>query len=88
MAAYRNGIRMVIIPEDNFSDVSEFDDVVKENIHFVPVKKIDEVLGLALTKKPRPLPQAKAALPAAEPAGNADAVAQPQPPVIREQPQC
>ena len=89
MAAYRNGIRTVIIPEDNFSDVSEFDDVVKENIHFVPVKKIDEVLGLALTKRPRPLPQAKAAVPVAEPAANnADPVAQPQPPVIREQPQC
>lgn len=89
MAAYRNGIRTVIIPEDNFSDVSEFDDVVKENIHFVPVKKIDEVLGLALTKRPRPLPQAKAAVPAAEPAANnADPVVQPQPPVIRKQPQC
>ncbi|WP_085833353.1 endopeptidase La [Clostridium merdae] len=88
MAAYRNGIRTVIIPEDNFSDISEFDDVVKENIHFVPVKKIDEVLGLALTRKPRPLPQTKATAPAVESTQNVDPAAQNQPPVMREQPQC
>lgn len=88
MAAYRNGIHTVIIPEDNFSDVSEFDDVVKDNVHFVPVKKIDEVLGLALTRKPHPLPAAKAAGTPAEATAPENVGAQPQPPVVCEQPSC
>lgn len=87
MAAYRNGIRTVIIPEDNYSDISEFDDVVKDNVQFIPVKKIDEVLGMALTNKPQPvLPQKSAA---AEAASIPEvAVVQPPQPVGVEQPQC
>ena len=50
MAAYRNGIKTVLIPEENVSDLKEIDDAVKENVDFVSVSKADEVLSLALSK--------------------------------------
>lgn len=50
MAAYRNGIKTVLIPEVNVSDLKEIDDAVKENVDFISVSKADEVLSLALSK--------------------------------------
>ena len=55
MAAYRAGITDVIIPKDNESDLSEIEEVVRKAIRFHPVKKIDEVLELALCKQPKSL---------------------------------
>ncbi len=57
MAAYKNGIKTVLIPAENLPDLSDVDQVVKENIRFVPVKKIDTVLEYALQYMPLPLPQ-------------------------------
>lgn len=53
MAAYRYGVDTVIYPQDNTSDISEIDETVKNNIKFVPVSSISDVLKLALegTKK-------------------------------------
>lgn len=51
MAAFRHGIRTVIIPDDNLSDLEEVDDVVKEAIRFVPAKQIKTVLDTALIHK-------------------------------------
>lgn len=56
MAAYRSGIKKVIIPADNVSDLAEIDSVVKDSVEFLPVEKIDQVLEAALTKKPLPNP--------------------------------
>lgn len=53
MAAYKNGMETVIIPAENVPDLAEVDDVVKKNLHFVPVKRVDTVLEVALTKMPR-----------------------------------
>ena len=52
MAAYRSGIKTVIIPEDNRPDLAEIDPVVKENVRFETVEKIDQVLKIALTQMP------------------------------------
>ena len=52
MAAYRSGIKTVIIPEDNVSDLEDIDTVVKKSIQFKPVHQIDQVLRIALTKMP------------------------------------
>lgn len=52
MAAYRNGIRTVIIPEKNVPDLHEVDEVVKKNIEFVPAGTLDTVLKTALVYKP------------------------------------
>lgn len=51
MAAYRHGMKKVIIPWDNAADLAEIDDAVKEKIEFIPVKTIDEVLAVALVKE-------------------------------------
>lgn len=50
MAAYKNGIKTVIIPYDNISDLNEVDPVVKQSITFVPVKHVSEVLDVVLEK--------------------------------------
>ena len=48
MAAYRAGIRDVIIPADNVPDLDEIDGAVKAQVRFHPVNKIEQVLRLAL----------------------------------------
>jgi ATP-dependent Lon protease len=63
MAAYRNGIKTVIIPADNEPDLEEIDSVVKDHIHFEPVERIDQVLKIALTKVPTPVCSEKDAEP-------------------------
>lgn len=47
MAALRSGIGTVIIPHANAQDIDEFSPAVKNGIHFVPVKTIDEVFRAA-----------------------------------------
>lgn len=47
MAAYKAGAKTVIIPEGNFRDISEFDDVIKSNIQFIPVSRIEQVFDYA-----------------------------------------
>ena len=48
MAAYKAGIKKVIIPKDNYVDLWEIDDVVKENVEFIPVSRLDEVFAIAV----------------------------------------
>ncbi|MCQ2480882.1 MAG: endopeptidase La [Clostridia bacterium] len=48
MAAYRAGIKTVIIPYDNVPDLDEVDAKVKENVTFKPVKTIDQVWNEAV----------------------------------------
>ena len=55
MAAYRRRINTVIIPEKNLPDLEEIDEEVKNNIRFVPVRTIDEVLKTAFVKMPEPI---------------------------------
>lgn len=48
MAAYREGMKLVLIPKDNESDLYDVDDVVKENLTFKPVSTLEEVLDTVL----------------------------------------
>ena len=48
MAAYRVGIKTVIIPEGNVPDLYEVDPVVKAALEFKPVSVIEQVLEAAL----------------------------------------
>ena len=48
MAALRNGIRTVILPEENVSDLEEIDQTVRSALHFVPASQVDQVLAAAL----------------------------------------
>ena len=52
MAAYRNGIKTVIIPESNMPDLEEIDRTVREGIQFVPVSRVSTVMDTALASKP------------------------------------
>jgi len=45
---------MVLIPEGNVRDLKEIPDNVKEDLDIKPVKWIDEVLDLVLTRQPIP----------------------------------
>ncbi len=51
MAAYRAGVKTVLIPEENLPDLEEIDPVVKDAITFVPAKEIETVLETALVRK-------------------------------------
>jgi ATP-dependent Lon protease len=48
LAAYRSGLREVIMPKSNEKDLREVPDEVKKNMAFTFVDKMDEVLHLAL----------------------------------------
>ncbi|MCL1823078.1 MAG: endopeptidase La [Oscillospiraceae bacterium] len=50
MAAYKAGIKTVIIPEENKPDIDELDDIVKNNLKFVIAENIETVLETALVK--------------------------------------
>ncbi|MBP3938598.1 MAG: endopeptidase La [Clostridia bacterium] len=51
MAAYRMGIRKVIIPKKNVPDLAEVDLKVKNSIEFVSAASLDDVFENALVKK-------------------------------------
>ena len=57
LAAHRGGIKTVLIPEENVKDLTEIPDNVKNRLEIHPVKWIDQVLELALERKPDPLPE-------------------------------
>ncbi|NDH43983.1 MAG: endopeptidase La, partial [Betaproteobacteria bacterium] len=57
LAAHRGGIKTVLIPEENVKDLQEIPDNVKNRLEILPVKWIDQVLDLALERKPVPLPE-------------------------------
>ncbi len=48
MAAYRGGVKTVFIPKDNIADLDEVDLVVKENVKFIPVSNVSEIIEFAL----------------------------------------
>ncbi len=50
MAAYSGGIKTVFIPKDNIADLDEVDTVVKENVRFVPVSDVDEIIRCAYSE--------------------------------------
>lgn len=47
-AAYKNGMKTVIIPEENKADLDKVDAVIKEAVDFIPVSRLSDVLKLAL----------------------------------------
>lgn len=50
MAAYRMGIKTVVIPKKNVPDLAETDEKVRAAIEFIPVERLDEVFDVALIK--------------------------------------
>ena len=51
MAAYRSGVRTVIIPSDNAPDLEEIDQTVRRGLNFVTTDHVDKVLDVALVRE-------------------------------------
>ena len=51
LAAHRAGLKTIIIPKDNIQDVDDIPDTIRQNLTFIPVEHLDEVLEKALVKK-------------------------------------
>jgi len=51
LAALRNKIKNVIIPYQNKKDLIDFPIYLRKKVNFLPVKHMDEVLGIALARK-------------------------------------
>ena len=56
MAAYRAGIKQVLIPAENKKDLEEVAQCVLDAIQITPVETVDQVLAIALVS---PLPAEK-----------------------------
>ena len=54
LAAHRGGIKTVLIPEGNVRDLKEIPENIKEDLEIKPVKWIDDVLDIVLTRQPVP----------------------------------
>jgi ATP-dependent Lon protease len=48
LAAYRSGIKTILIPEDNMRDLDEVDSEAKKYLNFIPCKTAQDVLNNAL----------------------------------------
>ncbi|MFR8003691.1 MAG: endopeptidase La [Hydrogeniiclostridium sp.] len=64
MAAYRAGIKTVLIPADNEPDLYEVDKTVKEHVEFIPVERVEQVLEKALVRRPVSVSVKDSAMPA------------------------
>ncbi|MCK4742802.1 MAG: endopeptidase La [Sulfuriflexus sp.] len=58
LAAHRGGIKTVLIPHENERDLAEIPKSILKALKIKPVRWIDEVLEVALTKMPEPLGKA------------------------------
>jgi ATP-dependent Lon protease len=71
LAAHRGGIQVVIIPEENVKDLVEIPANIKNKLDIRAVKKIDEVLEIALVRLPEPVPETDLAAEAKNETGTA-----------------
>jgi len=56
LAAHRGGIQVVVIPQENVKDLAEIPNNIKNKLEIRPVRRIDEVLEVALERLPESLP--------------------------------
>jgi len=61
LAAHRGGISKVLIPEENEKDLAEIPNNIKAKLEIIPVRWIDQVLEVALSHQPTPLPKGSVA---------------------------
>jgi ATP-dependent Lon protease len=64
LAAHRAGIKRIVLPERNVADLEEVPQEVKNDLEFVSVTKMDQVLEAALEEMPKPKPAEDVAAPA------------------------
>jgi len=62
LAAHRGGITKVIIPEENEKDLTEIPKNIKDKLKIFPVRWIDQVFEIALSRQPVALDDPDAAV--------------------------
>ena len=55
LAALRRGIKTVLIPEENVTDLAEIPDSVKGALKIIPVSRMDKALDHSLVRKLEPI---------------------------------
>lgn len=50
LAAYREGMKTIILPQENERDIEEIPEEIRNKLEFVPVEHMDKVLDTALVK--------------------------------------
>jgi ATP-dependent Lon protease len=70
LAAHRAGIKRVLVPERNKADLDEVPAEVKNDLEFLFVSKMDQVLEGALEEMPKPKPVDEKAVPVTPPPSN------------------
>ncbi len=65
LAAHRGNIKKILIPEQNLKDLIDIPDEIKDGVDVIPVKWIDQVIEVALTKVPKRLSKNSKAAPGA-----------------------
>ena len=48
LAAHRSGIKTIIIPKNNIKDLDDVPETVKDDVKYIPVEKVDQVIAEAL----------------------------------------
>jgi ATP-dependent Lon protease len=64
LAAHRAGLKTVLLPEKNMKDLAELPKTARADLKIIPVKHMDDVLEIALSKEmavepPKPRKQAR-----------------------------
>lgn len=59
LAAYRAGVKTVLIPRENEKDLEEVPQAVRDALTIVPVDDVSQVLAAALTQRPGPQQKTK-----------------------------
>jgi ATP-dependent Lon protease len=72
LAAHRAGIKRVIMPERNKPDLDEVPKEVQDELEFVAVSRMDQVLEAALESMPTPRASEPAGSPPAAPAAGGE----------------
>lgn len=84
MAAYRNNIKKVLVPQQNEADLAELESVVLENIEIKPLSRIEDVLQEVLIErrprfqKPEPIPEEALPTPQKSKKGSTESLSLPQ----------
>jgi ATP-dependent Lon protease len=71
LAALRNNIKNVIVPERNRKDMDDIPETIRKKIKFTFVKHIDDVIDIAIAKPDKACGKQKTARKKAAPAGAA-----------------
>lgn len=55
LAAHRAGLKTIIMPKDNEKDIDDIPETIRQDLTFIPVEHLDQVLEQALVKKRVPV---------------------------------